>query len=54
MKSVDVPSTCRGHLPLEMQSQVVCQEVTGSQSWAAVQSTFTHIQADHEIREAFK
>lgn len=43
MEGVDVPSTRWRHLSLEMQREVVSQEVTGSQSGAAVQSTLTNV-----------
>lgn len=54
MKGMDVPSACWRHLPLKMQGEVVGQEVTGSQSGAAVKSTLTNVQADEEIREALE
>lgn len=43
MKGMDVLPTRWRHLPLEMQSEVVSQEVTGSQSSAAVQSALTDV-----------
>lgn len=42
MKSMDVLPACWGHLPLEMQGEVVSQEVTGSQTRATVQSAFAN------------
>lgn len=54
MKGMNVSPTRRRHLPLEMQSKVVRQEVTGSQSGAAVQSTFANVQTNHKIGEALK
>lgn len=43
VEGVDVTPTRWRHLPLEMQREVVGQEVTGSQSGAAVQSALTDV-----------
>lgn len=54
MEGVDVSSTRRRHLSLEMQGEVVGQEMTGSQPRATVQSALTNVQANHEIWEALE
>lgn len=54
MKGMDVLLTLWRHLPLEMESKVVGQEVTSSQSRSAVQCTLTNIQADSGILKVLK
>lgn len=54
MEGVDVLPPSRRHLPLEVQSEVVGQEVTRRQSRAVVQSTLADVQADAQIREALQ
>lgn len=43
MEGVDVLPPSRRHLPLEVQSEVVSQEVTRRQSRAVVQSTLADV-----------
>lgn len=54
MKGVDVPTTGRRHVSMEVKGEVVSQEVTSSQSGTSIQSVLADVKADSNIRDAFK
>ena len=54
VQGVDVASSRRRHLPLEVQSEEVGQEVTCRQTGAEVQSSLAHIQTQRRVREALQ